>query len=314
MGYAPQIYVIKRFTLSMLTLQKKYLFAVAFAALASCTASITPNTPASQPSPTASSAPVPSSSASSTPGASVVVGAGVPAFDAALSGNLNVYRGQVGKELSIQTTGSLDGRVWGDGVYTDDSEIATAAVHAGLLKPGQQGIVRIVILPGQETYASATQNGVVSSDYGTWGGSYQFVRVNAATVPNATVAVGVDTLSANQTIYKNPGSVGSYRDLIGKQILFEVKANTTGTVWGTDVYTDDSDLGAAALHAGLLKDNETGILAIEILPARETYMGSMRNGVTTSDYGSWGGSFKFVGSARYVNQTGSLTIIANPTP
>lgn len=298
----------------MLKIQKKYLFAVAFAALASCTASITPNTPASQPSPAASSTPIPSSSANSTSGVSVAVGAGVPVFDTALSGNLNAYRGQVGKELSIQTIGSLNGRVWGDGIYTDDSEIAAAAVHAGLLKPGQQGIVRIVILPGQESYASATHNGVESSDYGSWGGSYQFVRVNAAAVPNATVTVGVDTLPANQAIYKNPGSVGSYRNLIGQQILFEVKANKTGTVWGTDVYTDDSDLGAAALHAGLLKEGETGIVAVEILPARETYMGSLRNEVTTFEYGSWGGSFKFVGPARYVNQTASLNIIANPAP
>jgi hypothetical protein len=301
----------------MLTFQKKYLLTVAFTALASCTASITPNPGAIQPSPATSSTPAPTSSPGSTTTpntATVSANAGTPVFDATLNGNLNAYRDQVGKEVTIKTVGSLDGRVWGDVVYTDDSEIGTAAVHAGLLKPGQQGIVRIVILPGQETYASATRHGVESSDYGSWPGSYQFVLVNAGAVPNSPVSVGVDALPANQAIYKNPGSVGAYRNLIGQQILFEVKANTTGTVWGTDVYTDDSDLGAAALHAGLLKDNETGILAVEILPARETYMGSLRNGVTTFEYGSWGGSFKFVGPARYVNQTGSLTIIANPTP
>ena len=31
----------------------------------------------------------------------------------------------------------FDEPVWGDGVYTDDSSIGGAAVHAGLLQPGQ---------------------------------------------------------------------------------------------------------------------------------------------------------------------------------
>lgn len=295
----------KGFTISILSFSKKCLSVVLLTALASCTASITPNTGASpQPSPTASAAAVSANS-------------GVAVFDATLTGNLNDYRGQNGKEVVIKTTGRADGNVWGDGVYTDDSDIGAAAVHAGLLKPGQEGIVRVVILPGQETYASATRNGVSSSDYGSWSGSFRFAQVNASAVTpiaNTGVPMATDLIPANQAIYKNPGSVGSYRALVGQRVLFEVKATPSGTVWGNDVYTDDSDVGTAALHAGLLKANETGIVTVEMLPGQASYQASTRNGVTTFAYESWGGSFKFVGAARYVNNTGSLTIIANPTP
>jgi hypothetical protein len=63
------------------------------------------------------------------------------------------------------------------------------------------------------------------------------------------------------------------------------------TVWGSDVYTDDSSICNAAVHAGLFTHAAGGRATIEIRPARESYDGSSRNGVTTLDYGDWGGSF-----------------------
>lgn len=71
----------------------------------------------------------------------------------------------------------------------------------------------------------------------------------------------------------------------------------SGSVWGSEIYTDDSDLGKAAVHAGILKPGERGIVTVKILPGLASYNGSNQNGVTTSNYGSWGGSFEFVGEA-----------------
>src|ERR1700710_91297 len=45
-------------------------------------------------------------------------------------GNLTDYRDKVGQTFVFTVTGASDGSVYGDGVYTDDSQIATAAVHA----------------------------------------------------------------------------------------------------------------------------------------------------------------------------------------
>jgi hypothetical protein len=64
-------------------------------------------------------------------------------------------------------------------------------------------------------------------------------------------------------------------------------------VWGTDVYTDDSSIGSAAVHKGLV-DFNGGTVAIKILPSQDSYTGTLRNGITSQSFASWGGSFEFV--------------------
>jgi hypothetical protein len=65
-------------------------------------------------------------------------------------------------------------------------------------------------------------------------------------------------------------------------------------VWGTDVYTDDSSIGSAAVHKGLITFAKGGTVKIRILPGRSSYAGSIRNGVTSEHYDDWDGSFEFV--------------------
>lgn len=85
------------------------------------------------------------------------------------------YRNEVGRRFTVVATGSVHGPVWGgaDRVYTDDSSVAAAAVHTGLLKDGERGAVQVTILPGREAYEGSTANGVESASYGRWGGSYR---------------------------------------------------------------------------------------------------------------------------------------------
>jgi LCCL domain/Bacterial Ig-like domain (group 2) len=64
-------------------------------------------------------------------------------------------------------------------------------------------------------------------------------------------------------------------------------------VWGTDVYTDDSPICVAAVHAGKITV-AGGTITIEIRAGQASYTGSTRNDVITFDYGSWGGSYVFV--------------------
>lgn len=63
-----------------------------------------------------------------------------------------------------------------------------------------------------------------------------------------------------------------------------------GSVWGTDTYSDDSSICAAAVHAGAISFSG-GTVTIEIRPGLSAYSGSTRNGVTTHDWGQWTGSF-----------------------
>ena len=72
-----------------------------------------------------------------------------------------------------------EGPIWGgrDNIYTSDSEIATAAIHAGVLKAGETGIVKLKMLPGLKSYPEVTRNGLTSHSFDSWEGSYQFLKM-----------------------------------------------------------------------------------------------------------------------------------------
>ena len=87
----------------------------------------------------------------------------------------------------------------------------------------------------------------------------------------------------------------AYRGKDNLRFSFTLPAGGSNTgVWGTDVYTDDSSIGAAAVHAGVITFAAGGTVTIRILPGRSSYTGSTRNGVTSLDYTDWDGSFEFV--------------------
>ncbi len=75
---------------------------------------------------------------------------------------------------------------------------------------------------------------------------------------------------------------------VGRTVLFEVVGQTEGSVWGTDAFTSDSRLGTAAVHAGLLRENERGLVRVVLLAGEgQNFEGSTRNGVMSYDYGMY---------------------------
>lgn len=86
-----------------------------------------------------------------------------------------------------------------------------------------------------------------------------------------------------------------YRGQTGARLVFECPPNPqryeVGAVWGSDVYSDDSALCAAAVHAGVLTFERGGRVAVTMQPGRDHYEGLVRNGVESSEWDSWGGSF-----------------------
>jgi hypothetical protein len=67
--------------------------------------------------------------------------------------------------------------VWGTKTYTTDSDLAMVAVHAGVLKPGETGVVKVTFYPGQKKYVGSVKNGVTSSNWGTFDLSFGVERV-----------------------------------------------------------------------------------------------------------------------------------------
>jgi hypothetical protein len=92
-----------------------------------------------------------------------------------------------------------------------------------------------------------------------------------------------------------PAGMHGFCGTAGATYYFRVTGQLEGTVWGTDVYTRDSNIGAAAVHMGLVKPGETRVLRIEVVPERESYPGSTRNGVTTTDYGTFPECWRLTG-------------------
>lgn len=166
--------------------------------------------------------------------------------------------------------------VWGTDVYTSDSAICHAARHAGAM-PAEGGPVTLVPAPGRAGYRGTLRNGIRTADYGAWDASFTFEGVVAAAGPEPCPDDG-ETLPDGGAPLTCTCSAEAVAD--------------TGSVWGTDVYTSDSGLCRAALHAGAV-GAEGGPVTVQAAPGRQSYAGSQRNGVETSDYGPWRASFRF---------------------
>jgi len=88
-------------------------------------------------------------------------------------GNLKAQENQVGKTFKFKVTGAVNGSVWGTDVYTTDSTLATVAVHAGVLKAGQTGVVKVKIVTPPPQFQGSTKNGVTTGPWNAYPGAYQ---------------------------------------------------------------------------------------------------------------------------------------------
>lgn len=91
--------------------------------------------------------------------------------------NLTALANQVGKTFTFRITGAREGIVWGTDVYTSDSSLATAAVHAGAIKAGQTGVVRVTIVVPPPMYEGSTRNGVTTQPWGFHPGAFRVQAV-----------------------------------------------------------------------------------------------------------------------------------------
>ena len=97
-------------------------------------------------------------------------------------GNLSAYQQQFGKELTFSVTGftptpGANPSLWGTDLYTLDSNLAAAVVHAGLAKPGETVTVRVRIVQSPAQFISTFRNNVNSSAYNAYpAGAYEFIR------------------------------------------------------------------------------------------------------------------------------------------
>ena len=205
---------------------------------------------------------------------------------------------------------SAPGSVWGDGVYTTDSNICKSAVHSGVVSAAG-GAVTVNKSAGCGAYASTSANGVTSQTWGPWASSFYFsgkgngtcsagaaaaVTSAPAAAPVASAATlgsasGSPTTACPNDFLSIPNSANVSR--------FICKCNpgsATGSVWGSSAYTRDSSICAAAVHAGAASASAGGVVTVQPLPSCKGYAASTRNGVSSGSWGSFDkGSYSFVG-------------------
>ncbi|HET6422897.1 MAG TPA: LCCL domain-containing protein [Planctomycetaceae bacterium] len=97
--------------------------------------------------------------------------------------------------------------------------------------------------------------------------------------------------AAHLPVLQYPGSLMPLREHVGETFYFEVTGRTGSSIWGTEVYTLDSDLGTAAVHIGALKEGETGIVQVTIVKSPEQHVSSTQNGVRSGSWSSYPASY-----------------------
>ena len=208
-------------------------------------------------------------------------GAGTPTTWEANATSLN---GADGQTLTLQCSpGGTAHSVWGSDIYTADSSICTAGVHSGLISYERGGTVTIELRPGRPIYGCSERNGVTTNSYGSYQHSFVFKTPN-------TEALVREAEDQTPVLWNTSASMVSFE--IGKTLKFKCPAGgRESSVWGTDIYTADSSICNAAVHAGKLKMETGGSVTIELRSGESAYKGSTRNGIKTNDYEKYGSSF-----------------------
>ena len=94
-------------------------------------------------------------------------------------------------------------------------------------------------------------------------------------------------LEQNLVASDAPTSMHGLCETVGATYYFRVTGVTEGQLWGTGIYSGDSTIGAAAVHAGLLKPGKTDVLRVTVVTPPEKFPGTVRNGVTSTEYGRY---------------------------
>lgn len=174
-----------------------------------------------------------------------------------------------------------EGNVWGAGPYSDDSAVCRAAMHAGLVSDEPVNVT-VNFLPGRESYTASTANGVETRRWGSWQGSFFFD--GATEGEPAEVAGGLEACPTTATALRGSGET--------VECSCDANAASTGNVWGSGPYTDDSRICRAAVHAGVIGP-QGGDVSFTVSAGLDAYEGTEENGIETRDYGTFSGSYDF---------------------
>lgn len=109
-------------------------------------------------------------------------------------------------------------------------------------------------------------------------------HVQPPSPPSAAVAIPCERL-ANESPFAELAEGASIT------VTCPAGCNPSGRLWGTDIYTNDSQVCLAARHAGVIGE-QGGTFIVTMLAGQQRYEASTRHGVASSSWGAWPKSFK----------------------
>lgn len=117
------------------------------------------------------------------------------------------------------------------------------------------------------------------------------------TAVSANAGVSLTIKDRNITPINWDTSAADFKGEKGQTYTFRCPAEGTAqSIYGSDIYTDDSSICTAAVHTGLISLERGGVVSIEIRPGRATYGSTIRHGIKSVNFGQYGRSFVILNS------------------
>ncbi len=188
-------------------------------------------------------------------------------------------------------------QVFGTDVYPSNNPICVAALHAGkITKDG--GPVTVQLNPGAESYTGSSRNEIDSGNLPGTPRSMVFVDGAGSAAADEVRTPYIERLKWD---FRFTDSGYARKGLVGQRFTFNCPAAPGDLrlrrVVGTDSYAQNSIVCQAAVHAGKITMEEGGIVEVQLDPGVKKLVGSIRNGVETSDGSGNPRSISFVDSA-----------------
>ncbi|MGV8039418.1 MAG: LCCL domain-containing protein [Thermoanaerobaculaceae bacterium] len=166
---------------------------------------------------------------------------------------------------------------------TGDSSICAAARHAGMIR-ASGGKVTVYREGKCPALVGSIRNTIETRDWGAYDLTFAFEHPAPGCTPSEQVT-GVPACPASMVGQEGRRTAEPLECSCSQRQI-------TGSVWGSDLYTFDSSVCAAARHAGAISSSGGEVLVF-VAGTCASFKGTARNGVTSSDWGPYDRTFAF---------------------
>ncbi len=172
--------------------------------------------------------------------------------------------------------------VFGTDVYPSNNSICVAALHARQVDK-EGGVVTVQLNPGQDSYMGSFRNDVETADLPGTPRSMVFVDESTSDENNEIHLSYIPVIDWDT---KFTATGFAHKQMIGQVFTFKCPSAPANfrsrRVIGTDSYAFSSMICRGAVHAGSIT-MDGGFVSVQMGSGNTKLVGSIRNGIETSD-------------------------------